>query len=47
VILYRFLHTRQGTSSQPAQQPAETSNPPVVADTYVARLEAELKKAKK
>jgi cytochrome c-type biogenesis protein CcmH len=46
-ILYRVFRTWKGSSPQPAQSPAETQSQPPVADTYIARMEAELKKAKK
>ena len=42
-LLYRAFRTWKASSPQPADVP----NPPATADKYVARLEAELKKAKK
>lgn len=46
-ILYRSFRTWKRPSSSLPQPTGETPNPPPVADKYVARLEAELKKAKK
>jgi cytochrome c-type biogenesis protein CcmH len=46
-ILYRVFRTWKQSPRQPVQTPADSQNPPVVDNDYVARLEAELKKAKK
>lgn len=47
LILYRVFRSWKAAVPQPSQQPADSPTPPPVADTYIARMEAELKKAKK
>ena len=47
VILYRVFRTWKQFPPPPARETSEAQNPPVAADDYFARLEAELKKAKK
>jgi len=46
-IFYNSFRTWKRSASTAGAQPPETQSPPGVADDYVARLEAELKKAKK
>jgi cytochrome c-type biogenesis protein CcmH len=46
-ILYRAFRAWKRSTPQAVAQAPESQNPPVAADDYVARLEAELKKAKK
>jgi cytochrome c-type biogenesis protein CcmH len=47
VILYRVLRSWKRPSPAADVQAPQIQNPPAAVDDYVARLEAELKKAKK
>lgn len=47
VFLYRNFRIWKARSLKSAQQSADSSSQPDVADKYVSRMEAELKKAKK
>ena len=47
VFLYRSFRASRSLSAKSAQQAAEPPTPPAASDKYVARLEAELKKARK
>jgi len=46
-VFYNAFRAWKRPTPQTVAQPSETQSPPAVADDYVARLEAELKKAKK
>jgi cytochrome c-type biogenesis protein CcmH len=46
-IFFRAFRSWKRSNPQTVSPPSETQNPPVAANDYVARLEAELKKAKK
>ena len=46
LVVYRFLISWRPAAPETPVQPPKTPSPPAATDDYVARLEAELKKAK-